>query len=186
MDELDGHRALADRGGHALDRAVPHVAGDEDAGHARLEQVRVAVERPAGRPVAVRARRRGRARRGRSRARRARPGRRATRSPGCAPMKMKRWDAGTVSVPSASRIVSVSRWSLPAASTTCGARADGDVRDRRDLLDQVVRHALRERVGADEHRHAAGEAREVDRRLAGRVRAADDVHLLLRAVASPP
>jgi hypothetical protein len=48
VDERDGHRALADRARHALDRARAHVAGHEHAGHARLEQVRVALERPAG------------------------------------------------------------------------------------------------------------------------------------------
>ena len=38
VDELHGHRALADRGGAALGRAGADVAGGEDAGHARLEQ----------------------------------------------------------------------------------------------------------------------------------------------------
>ena len=47
MDERDGHRALAHRAGHALDRAGAHVAGHEHAGHAGLEHVGVALERPA-------------------------------------------------------------------------------------------------------------------------------------------
>ena len=40
VDELHGHRALADRGRAALGRARADVAGREDARHARLEQVR--------------------------------------------------------------------------------------------------------------------------------------------------
>ena len=58
VDERHGHRALADRAGHALDRARAHVAGHEHAGHAGLEQVGVALERPAARAVRV-GRRRG-------------------------------------------------------------------------------------------------------------------------------
>ena len=50
VDQRDRHRALADRAGDALDRARAHVAGDEHARHARLQQVRVALERPAARP----------------------------------------------------------------------------------------------------------------------------------------
>ena len=46
MDERDRHRALADGGGYALDRAVPNVAGDEDARLARLDEEGVALERP--------------------------------------------------------------------------------------------------------------------------------------------
>ena len=47
MDERDRHRALADRARDALDRARAHVAGDEHAGDARLQQVGVARQRPA-------------------------------------------------------------------------------------------------------------------------------------------
>src|SRR5438046_1305117 len=43
---LHRHRALADRGRDALDRAVPGIADEEHAGPARLEEVRSAVERP--------------------------------------------------------------------------------------------------------------------------------------------
>src|SRR5207253_2594057 len=39
VDELHGHRSLADGGGAALGRAGADVAGGENAGHARLEQV---------------------------------------------------------------------------------------------------------------------------------------------------
>ena len=52
MDELDGHRAFADRGGAALGRSGPHVAGGEDAGDAGLEQV-LGVRRGAGEDEAV-------------------------------------------------------------------------------------------------------------------------------------
>ena len=47
VDEGDGHAALADRGGDALDRAEADVAAREDARNARLQQIRVAIERPA-------------------------------------------------------------------------------------------------------------------------------------------
>ena len=49
VHEGDGHAALADRCGDTLDRAEAHVAAREDARHARLEQVRVALELPAPR-----------------------------------------------------------------------------------------------------------------------------------------
>ena len=49
MHEGDRHAALADGGGDALHRARAHVAAREDARHARLEQVRISVERPAAR-----------------------------------------------------------------------------------------------------------------------------------------
>ena len=47
VHEGDRHAALADRRGDALDRAEAHVAAGEDAGHARLQQVGIAVVRPA-------------------------------------------------------------------------------------------------------------------------------------------
>src|SRR5437764_3698317 len=48
VDELHAHRALADRRGHALDAARACVADGEDARPARLQQVGLAGERPAG------------------------------------------------------------------------------------------------------------------------------------------
>src|SRR5436309_10527389 len=39
MDELHGHRSFADGGGAAFAGSGADVAGGEDAGHARLEQV---------------------------------------------------------------------------------------------------------------------------------------------------
>src|SRR6186997_712985 len=56
VHERDRHASLADRGRHALHRRVADVAAGEDAGNARLEQVRVAVERPPARGAHVRAR----------------------------------------------------------------------------------------------------------------------------------
>src|SRR3954453_534946 len=55
MYEGDGHAALADRGGDALDRGGADVAAGEDARDARLEQMRVPLERPATRRAQVRA-----------------------------------------------------------------------------------------------------------------------------------
>src|SRR5919197_6413988 len=47
------HRALTHRSAHALRRTVPHVARREQAGHARLERQRVAIEWPAGGALSV-------------------------------------------------------------------------------------------------------------------------------------
>src|SRR5438067_13153294 len=53
MEELDRHRALADRRGDPLDRVGTHVAGGEHTGRAGLEVVRVTVTVPAPRPFPV-------------------------------------------------------------------------------------------------------------------------------------
>ena len=141
MHEGDRHAALADGGGDALDRAEPHVAAGEDAGHARLEQVRVAVERPApagahvraGEHVAVvverdlgREPRRLRVRADedvqparlepRRLARRASCGRRSPRA------RHRR-----------------------ATAATSAPNMRADVRPRRELVDEIARHALLER-----------------------------------------
>src|SRR5262249_36320222 len=55
VHEGDRHAALADRRGNALHRAEPDVAAGEDAGDARLEEVRVAVELPPARRPRVEA-----------------------------------------------------------------------------------------------------------------------------------
>ena len=47
-----------------------------------------------------------------------------------------------------------------------------------ELADQVLRHALGERLGADEDRDAARVPGEMQRRLAGRVATAHDVDVL--------
>jgi hypothetical protein len=49
MYEGDGHTALTDGGGDSLDRPESHVAARKDARDARLQEVRVAVERPRAR-----------------------------------------------------------------------------------------------------------------------------------------
>src|SRR5204863_2509278 len=46
VHEGDGHAPLADRGCNALDGTEPDITAGEDAGHACLEEVRVALERP--------------------------------------------------------------------------------------------------------------------------------------------
>ena len=56
VDELDRDRALSDRGGHALDGSMPHVAHCEDARHARFEPQRGALEWPASVVWEIRAR----------------------------------------------------------------------------------------------------------------------------------
>src|SRR5437016_4610451 len=53
MDELHGHRALTDSGGHAFNRAMPYVTHREKTGNIGLEQERIPVEHPAFGPLAV-------------------------------------------------------------------------------------------------------------------------------------
>ena len=53
VGESHGHRALADGRGDPLDRVGAYVAGDEHAGDAGLQRPRVAVQRPAARPLPV-------------------------------------------------------------------------------------------------------------------------------------
>ena len=53
--------------------------------------------------------------------------------------------------------------------------SDVDVRPGGELVDEVARHALLERLAPAEDRHAAGVAGEEQRGLAGRVPGADDV-----------
>ena len=53
--------------------------------------------------------------------------------------------------------------------------SDADVRPRRELVDEVARHALLERLAAADDRHAARVGREEHRRLPGGVARADDV-----------
>ena len=54
VDQGRGHGTVTDGGGDSLDRAVARVAGDEESGVARLEEERIARERP---PRSVRTRR---------------------------------------------------------------------------------------------------------------------------------
>jgi len=49
VHEGDRHAAFADRGRDSLHRAEADVAAGEDARHARLEEVRVALDIPAAR-----------------------------------------------------------------------------------------------------------------------------------------
>src|SRR5262249_54938406 len=47
MDKGDRHAALPHRRGNTFDRTQAHIAAGEHTGHGRLEQVRIAVVRPA-------------------------------------------------------------------------------------------------------------------------------------------
>src|SRR3990172_8981768 len=53
MHKLPRHGALADGGGNPLDRMVAHVAGHKNAGHAGLQPVWRAIQRPAARHAAI-------------------------------------------------------------------------------------------------------------------------------------
>ena len=79
-------------------------------------------------------------------------------------------------------MVMASRCSSPRGGHHFAVELDADVRNRAHLLDQVLRHAFLEPVGANEERHLTGKAREVHRRLAGGVGPTDDVHVLARDV----
>jgi hypothetical protein len=70
---------------------------------------------------------------------------------------------------------------VPVRLRHLGTAADGDVGYARDLLNEVVRHRLLKRAGAHQHRDGTGESGKVDGGLAGRVRAADHVDVLVLA-----
>src|SRR5919106_1042340 len=53
MDERDRHRPFPDCRCDSLDRAVPDIAGNEDAGFARLEEHGISLERPPAATPAV-------------------------------------------------------------------------------------------------------------------------------------
>ncbi len=159
---------------HALDRARAHVARDEDARHARLEQVRVAPERPAGR-LGVGA--------GQDEAAL------VARDDALQPVGARRGadedEAGVDRLDGlgAARVADVQRAQVVVLALRAdrdGARAHVDVRQRGELRDQVVRHRLLERA-AGEHRDPARVLAEVHGRLAGRVRSADDDDVLVLA-----
>jgi hypothetical protein len=59
-------------------------------------------------------------------------------------------------------------------------RANHDPRVALAAIHEIPRHVVRQRRTADEHRHRAGVLRGVERRLAGRVGAADDEHVAVR------
>ena len=166
-------RALADRGGDALQRAVAHVADREHAGQRRLERQRRArrERRPSTTLVGQRAI--GEDEAGAvERHRVAEPGGR-------------RLGADEAEQPGARRRCAARRWACARASPARGGRRRAsaahlgvrehvDARVGLDALDQVVRHRLGEVVAADRERDAAALLRQVDRGLAGRVAAADD------------
>jgi hypothetical protein len=120
MDELDGHGSFPDGARDPLDRSSADITGGEDPGQARLEEVRVAVESPAGclpssmvaLPVGMKP-----------------PSSRLTSGGthsvrGCWPMNTNRADRGRVSdVGSPGPVVQVkvalARWPSPVMAVTC-------------------------------------------------------------------
>ena len=148
MHERDRHRSLAHGARHPLDRARADVAGDEHSGHARLERERVALKRPAV-ALDVEA--------GEDEA--ALVARDDTLEPvGQRPGA----DEHEARVGLLDRVAAVGVADAQGAQAAVALRGHGltpgahlDVVERLDLLDQVVRHRLRQRVAADEHRHAA-------------------------------
>ena len=53
MHELDDDGAFANAGGHALYRAVAHIADDKNARDIRFEETGIAIERPGSGPLAI-------------------------------------------------------------------------------------------------------------------------------------
>ena len=103
---------------------------------------------------------------------------------GAAPMKTNSHWASTISVAPVGVVAQGELLQVLVAVRRdhLGAGADRDVVDRRDLLDQVVRHRLLQRGAAHQDGHRPGVPGEVDGGLAGRVGAADDVDVLAGAV----
>ena len=100
---------------------------------------------------------------------------------GCAPIMRKRPTAGTVSSWPLAHVAKhemVEPSVLAATADDLGAEPDLHVRRGLHLAREIVRHAHGERIRADHERHAPREAREVERRLAGRVRSAEDVDVV--------
>ena len=142
VDEADGHRPLADGRGDALHRLAAHVACDEDAGQAGLQQVgrRGRAASAGGRPRAA-----ARSRPARSPAV---AGHRVGSQSVCgrAPMNTN-IAARSISSSSplrVSRTVIRSRFSSPWASATSLYRRTSMLSVRVDGVDQVAGHALAE------------------------------------------
>ena len=168
MDEGDRHAALADGRRNALHRGEPDVAAREDAGHARLEQVRVAIELPPSRRL-----------------------RRAGEDEavgvegdlGREPAGLGVGADEDGQPPDSSRVTSpvsrlrtsiASRDSSPWAATTSAPETTPTFGSA-ELVDEVSRHAASEPAAATEDRHAPGVAREEHGRLPGRVARTHDV-----------
>src|SRR5262245_14839711 len=163
--------ALADRGGDTLHRAAADVADREDARPARLEGMPIAgagLGAGAYEPIAVE--------------RDAALGEpRGVRIGADEEEELRGAAAGLLTAVArapADRL-QPSAGALDAAHLA--AQVHHDVRERRDAVDQVARHARLEARAAHEHADLRGLAGEVDHRLAGRVPGAYQRHLGFRA-----
>ncbi len=177
MHEHDGHRALSHRRGDPLGRLGPHVADREHPGDAALQVVRRPVERPlvfflvdvrAGQHEAAAVASHHAVEPGG-------PWRRANEDKQLAGIHY--FCVARCHVPEGELL----QVAFPVSLHDLSAAADGDVRDPRDLLDEVVRHGLLKRAGAHQHGDRAGELGQVDRGLPGRVGSAHHVHVLALA-----
>ena len=179
-DEHDGHRALADGRGHPLGGLRACIAGHEYPGHAGLEVIGRPVQRPApGQPALRRQVGSG------DHEAAAVPGHHAVQPAG--QRRGTDEDEQVLRVdplgPAGRAVPQRQPLQVLAAvrGGHLGAGPDRDGRDVLDLLDQVVRHRGAQRPAPDQDRHRLGRPGQVDRRLAGRVGAADDVHVLAGA-----
>src|SRR6185437_3566464 len=173
VHEGDRHAALADGRRHALDGPEADVAAGEDAGDARLEQVRVALELPA---VGARQLRAGEhvpaPVAGDLRRQPARLGVGADQDEEAA--RLERGLVAGLRVADDDRL----ELSLALHPDDLAVGAHLDVRPGRELVEQVPRHRpLRARAAAQD-RHRPGVVREVQGGLAGGVARADDLHVV--------
>src|SRR5215831_1176171 len=172
MDEGDRHAALAHGGGNAFDRTQPHVAACKNTGHACFEQIRVAAVAPVaalehivtGQNISAR----------------------ITCDRRWYPFSIrvgadKDEQATTVTslhsfAPAVTNVdrcqmsVTVDGWYLR-------AQPDGYVVFPAKLVDQVLRHALLERVASHHESHLSCTVGKVQRRLSGRVSSTNEVDI---------
>ncbi len=94
-------------------------------------------------------------------------------------MKMNREVVSRSSAPRGVLSVNDSRWPLPLIASDLGAGLHDDVGRGADLVDEVFRHALFERVAAHQHVDLSSVAGEVHGCLPCGVGASDDVDSLV-------
>ena len=172
VHEGDRHAALADGRRDPLDRPAANVAAREDARHARLQEIRIAVEPPTVRGGRIQ------------------PGDDVTAAVECDLLREPSRlgvgadeDVEPAGVEprrlTARRVVDVDRLQRGRAVGRSHLRPSqhADVRANGQLVDQIARHALLEPVAAADDRHALRVTGEEQRRLTCRVAGADDVHV---------
>src|SRR5215475_12131025 len=159
MDEADGYRAIANCGGHTLDRAVPGIAHGEHARDRGLERERNTPQRPVLTGV-------GPSENESPLVARYRVGPPVRKRPG----RWRQIDNARFPVPEQQML----KMRVAATAGDLAPVTDINVWRGLDLADQIVRHARREGLRANEDRDVLGVFRHMQRGLPGRVPAAHD------------